>query len=472
MKASTILLASFAIVAICSSTKAQAEGLIAGAGKVEITPPARALSAGDRIVDRLYARAVVISDHGRCAVIVGVDQGGLRDALVKPATERASKIAKCPAENFVISATHTHSGSTGGLGGAGEPTAKTIENAIVTAVESAKAAMRPARIGYATADVHLNVNRDYFVDGRWLQGPNVDGKSDKTLAVVDLLDARGNPIAVYMNYAMHPVNFYHSGVISGDFAGAASRYVEQHYGPRTVAIFAQGASGDQNPRLQRPERQLISVRTHSPAAKDQAITAPPPWQRNLNERNPVARDDAQMAIPIAPAEQVAYDAAIENTVQLVEAMGTIIGESAIQAMIDQRALADTAEIRGAQRAFQCPGRDRLDRDNAVREGVLPPYADGAPVNLKVGMLRIGDIYIATVNGEVYSDIAARLKREAPVRKLMMTTLANGAANSGYIYSNEASPRLTFQVISSRLKPGCAEDGIVNASLGLIGELSR
>jgi hypothetical protein len=51
-----------------------------------------------------------------------------------------------------------------------------------------------------------------------------------------------------MNYAMHPINFYLSGVISADFPGEASRYVEELFDNRTVAIFSQGASGDQNPR--------------------------------------------------------------------------------------------------------------------------------------------------------------------------------------------------------------------------------
>ena len=47
------------------------------------------------------------------------------------------------------------------------------------------------------------------------------------------------------------------------------------------------------------------------------------------------------------------------------------------------------------------------------------------------------------------------------------TLANGSANSGYIYSDEAYSHLTFQVIGSRLKPGCAEDKIVSTALDLM-----
>ena len=73
----------------------------------------------------------------------------------------------------------------------------------------------------------------------------------------------------------------------------------------------------------------------------------------------------------------------------------------------------------------------------------------------------------TVNGEVYSQIAMRLKAEAPANKTLMVTLANGSANAGYIYSDEAYSHLTFQVIGSRLKPGCAEGKIVSTAIRLM-----
>ena len=61
----------------------------------------------------------------------------------------------------------------------------------------------------------------------------------------------------------------------------------------------------------------------------------------------------------------------------------------------------------------CPGRVRLDADNPVRENVFPGYKDGPDVTLKVGVLRIGDINLVTMNGEAYSQTAMRLKAEAP-----------------------------------------------------------
>ena len=49
----------------------------------------------------------------------------------------------------------------------------------------------------------------------------------------------------------------------------------------------------------------------------------------------------------------------------------------------------------------------------------------------------------------------------------MVTLANGRANSGYIVNDAAYGADTFQVLGSRLKPGCAEQGIADGLSDLI-----
>jgi neutral ceramidase len=72
-----------------------------------------------------------------------------------------------------------------------------------------------------------------------------------------------------------------------------------------------------------------------------------------------------------------------------------------------------------------------------------------------------------VNREVYSKIGLKLKETAPANKTIVVTLANGAANSGYIYSDDAHSHLSFQVIDSRRKPGCAEGKIISTAIGLM-----
>jgi len=85
---------------------------------------------------------------------------------------------------------------------------------------------------------------------------------------------------------------------------------------------------------------------------------------------------------------------------------------------------------------------------------------------------IGDIAIGAVNAEVFNLIAQRLKTESPYARTMLATLTNGRASSGYIPNDAAYGMYTFEVVSSRLKPGCAEDAIVNGILDLMADSSR
>jgi hypothetical protein len=455
-----------------SSAETSATGhLRAGAAKVDITPKESELRVStDSIRDHLFARAIVVDGGSTCAVLVGLDLGGASDQIVDDATARASRSTGCPAQNFIISATHTHSSNTGGLG-QGAPLAKTVADAIVEAANAAKSKLAPARVGYGTTKIDLNVNRDLF-NGKleWRQEPNPEGPSDKTLAVVEFLGDDNVPIGVYMNYAMHPINFYLSGVISADFPGEASRYVEDLFDNRAVAIFTQGASGDQNPRDFRSPTTFMAERAaltrgHGPFVQTVGPPGAPPDQASPKGFN--AQHASAERQPIPTENLDAYKEALARTGDYVHMLGTMIGSSSVRVMRESIHPVDTARIWAGRENFTCPGRIRDDAANPARENVFPGYKEGPDVNLKVGVLRIGDINFATVNGEVYSQIAMRLKANAPANKTIVVTLANGRANSGYIYSDEAYSHLTFQVIGSRLKPGCAEGRIVATAIDLM-----
>jgi len=51
------------------------------------------------------------------------------------------------------------------------------------------------------------------------------------------------------------------------------------------------------------------------------------------------------------------------------------------------------------------------------------------------------------------------------------TLTNGTANSGYVPHDAAFGYNTFEVLSSRLQPGCAENSIVKGLLELMDTTS-
>jgi neutral/alkaline ceramidase-like enzyme len=438
-----------------ATAQSAAGRLRAGAAKVDITPKQTDLPVStDYIRDHLFVRAIVVDNGATCAALVGVDAGGLRDPIVNEAVAKASASTKCPAENFFISATHTHSGGAGG----------SLADAIVSAIEKAKANLAPAKVGYGTAKIDLNVNRDLFNSKQeWRQAPNPDGPSDKTLAIVEFRGADGTPIGVYMNYAMHPVNYYSTGVISADFPGDAGRYVEELFDNKTIAVFSQGAEGDQNPRLAYTPPFRFR---QAPAANAAGRGAAPAAATAAGGRGGAPGGGRQ---PISPENLPAYKKAMDRTSDYVTMLGTMIGTTATRVMREDIVPVDTAVIWGGLQGFTCPGRDRLDAANPARENVFPGYKEGADVNMRVGVLRIGDIYITGVNGEAYSEIGMRVKATSPASKTIFVALANGGANSGYIYSDAAYSHLTFQVIGSRLQPGCAEGKIVSTALDLVNK---
>src|SRR4029450_12914554 len=119
---------------------------------------------------------------------------------------------------------------------------------------------------------------------------------------------------------------------------------------------------------------------------------------------------------------------------------------------------------GSFTSIRCPGRERTAEGRAGFEGT---HKEGSPVEIRLWLLRVGDVMISAVNAEVFNPIAQRLKRESPYKATMMATLTNGAARSGYIPDDASFGKYTFEVLSSRLQPGCAESAIVNGILTLI-----
>jgi neutral ceramidase len=452
------------VVLVCSlclgsAISAQQGALRVGAARVDITPPADPAHppSGKYAHEKLYVRAIVLDNGSARAALIAADQGGLSDAVWQPASKQIAAELDCPVANILMSATHTHSGwGPGGFPGMRglrpDPNAAPppLVGQIVDAVKQAKANRQPARVGFGTGRSYLNVNRD-AIDGDthlWTQAPNLDGPSDKTVAVIEFLAPSGQPIAVYMDYAMHPVNGFLAGITSADFAGATSRYVEQAFDDKMVAVFVQGASGDQNPLYLRAGTNAMASQSGIP------ITG-----------FVMTREPVEAPIRDQKVKTSLVDPKVEDVLERVmDSEGILLGEEVIRVMSNIKQLHATPTLVAAQKTVSCPGRKRID---SGREGAPGTYEDGDPVNIRLGVLRIADIEVASVDAEIYTPIAQRLKRESPMANTFMVTLANGAANSGYIPNDSAFGAQTFQVLGSRLKPGCAETAIVNGLLELM-----
>ena len=133
-----------------------------------------------------------------------------------------------------------------------------------------------------------------------------------------------------------------------------------------------------------------------------------------------------------------------------------------------RVMSTQVKIEGAQQELTCPARHRLDTG---REGAPGKYED-SPTRFASRWVRCGSATSAlgSANAELYNMIGQRVKAGSKFHHTIMVTLTNGMANSGYVPTDDAFGRYTFQVLSSSLKPGCAESGIVNGINDMIGKL--
>ena len=226
------------------------------------------------------------------------------------------------------------------------------------AATTAKSKLAPARVGYGTTRIDLNVNRDLFNSKlEWRQEPNPNGLSDKTLAVVEFLGADNVPIAVYMNYAMHPINFYLSGVVSADFPGEASRYIEELFDDRTIAhvqrkarpaIRTRATSG-RRPRSWASAPRLRGTRTVRADGRDAARCSANASAQGFNAQQ---ASSERQAIPAASLD--AYKKTIARTGEYVHMLGTMIGSSAVRVMRESIQPIDTARIWSGQETLQLP----------------------------------------------------------------------------------------------------------------------
>jgi neutral ceramidase len=78
---------------------------------------------------------------------------------------------------------------------------------------------------------------------------------------------------------------------------------------------------------------------------------------------------------------------------------------------------------------------------------------------------LNDIALAGVSGEVMTMINEHLKKQTPSIHTIMVTHTNGS--SGYIPDDAAFEQISYEITTSHLKSGCAENAIVNGFLHLI-----
>jgi len=251
--------AIFVLTSIPSLGEASNSELMAGAAKVDITPPvgrqlwgqASRIGPSTGILDALYARVLVLKSSGTSLAIVVLDLGRTF-GLAQMDEVRSRTMAQAGIKHVIFSATHTHSGPTLLDQQFIEPGMSRWEprclDAIVDAITRASGRAVPCHVGAGKGACYIGYNRQDPVGTRSLTANETRVPTVPIDPVVQVLRIDGpdrKPIAVLANYAAHPVVVVMENLTkySADFPGAMCAYVEREIEEQPLAIFLQGACG-------------------------------------------------------------------------------------------------------------------------------------------------------------------------------------------------------------------------------------
>jgi len=374
------------------------------------------------ISDPLFARCLVLDDGTKKLVLMVVDTIGIPNAMDKKVKAAASKATGIPAENMMISATHTHSGGSvlSGLGTKADPEyGGFLPGKLVECIEKAAANLRPAKIGWSGEDYPEGTHCRIFIrrpdcigtdptgrrNVRAMMHPGYQnpqyigpcGPADPEVSVLAVQTADGKPMALLANYSMH---YFGAKPISADYYGDFAKIVSETLAEGDesfVAMMSHGTSGDQQ------------------------------WQDYANPRKSISR--SQYAAKVADAALRAY-----KRIEFCDSVPLAIAERRVTIKLE---LPDKETQNWAEKIFaEMAGRDPRSRAEVYAREVML-LKDLREREVKLQAIRIGELGIAALPAEVYAITGLKLKLQCPLSDMFNIELANGFL--GYIPPPEVRP---------------------------------
>lgn len=421
------------IVALCLVlfvSAARAQSLRAGAATSNITPPIGADIVGGHLPvpsthvhDELHARCLVLDDGRTKLALVTCDVVGLHEMVCEAAKKRIQEQVGIPPANVLISATHTHSAaSVQGKDRLKEPAAldayqKFVVERITDGVRRAVNTLRPAELGYGTAQApeHLNNRRWYLKPGTMPEnpfggidqvkmnpgtGPNLvepAGPTDPTVSFLAIREPGGAPIALYAAYGLHYVGGTGGGAISADYFAVFADEVQRllkadRLDPPFVGMLANGTSGDVN---------NINFREPRPAKK--------PYEQIRYVAGDVA---AKVHAALA---KVQYKSTVRLDARLREPTLRWRRPNADELAAAKKRFAEGVKVaRGADLPY-------LYAERTIK---LADYPETTTVPIQV--LAIGDVSIGTMPCEVFTETGLEWRDVSPIKPAFFVELANGS----------------------------------------------
>lgn len=417
---------------LATQVKADSDAAVfrAGAATSNITPPLGELVVGgwkplpaDDVHDELYARCLVLDDGKTRIAIVLCDNVGIPREVFDRAKQFVEAETGLAADKMLMAATHTHSAST-----ARGPNSMKYEEQltdyqrflarrIADGVRRAIKRLEPAKIGWGSASVPSQVfNRRWFVeDETQRRNPfgGVDqvrmnpsgsavlvrpaGPVDPEVAFLTVQATDGRPLALLANYSLHYVGGVPARTISADYFAVFANHLATLLGAEKqdvpfVGIMSNGTSGDVN---------NINFRQRGPRL--------PPYEKMRQVGELVANKVYEAHKSVVYQDHVSLDMQ-QRELQLEVRKP----DAALLAYVKQIA---------AKGPDEKPYHTR-EKTYADRVQLLASSPDEVSVILQA--VRIGDLGIATIPFEVFTEIGLEIKERTPFKQSFTIELANGS----------------------------------------------
>jgi len=237
-----------------------------GTDKINITPKSPLWMAGYGHRDHtsegkygeLWVKVLALEDaKGYQTVIVTSDLLGLPKNLSDGIRNSAIKKFGLQKSQIVLNSSHTHSAPVLGKSlfdiypmnpqqrNEVEEYTDNLQEEIVKSIGKALSKMKPSKIYSNNGTARFQVNRRNNKESEVHLSTDLNGPMDHAVPVIKVIDENDQITTVLFGYACHPTVL--SGYQwSGDYPGYAQEVVEKNY-PGVMAMFFQGAGGDQNP---------------------------------------------------------------------------------------------------------------------------------------------------------------------------------------------------------------------------------
>lgn len=432
--------------------------LQSGAATVEITPPLGIPMAGyyhprgaTGVHDSLYARTIVLESNGTKVALVSLDLITTKRPFVEKARRLIEEETGIPAENVMISATHTHTApvlidedeTSSSQQDEGSPASKYLRQLpakIAESVSKANKRLSPVEVLSGTgSEESITFNRRFHMrDGTvgWNPGKlnkeiiKPAGPIDSGLPFILIRDRESRvPQSAYINYSVHLDNVGGTA-LSADLPYTVTESLKAALGKDLVTVYTSGACGDLNHvDVSWPEPQ----KGHGNAARMGTILAAEALraQRHLT--------------PVSGFLQVSH-----TMVSL--AIPTFTKTAVEQARETVRTGNDSNRF-----SFMRLVQAHKVLDVAKREG--------KPLEVEVQVITLGST-LAWIGlpGEVFTELGLQLKADSPFAQTIVAELANGSI--GYLPSRRSFRQGNYEVVSSRCLPGSGEK-LVHSALDIL-----